>query len=132
MEAKYVTNKEGERVGVVLDIDEYRASERMLAEIRAKLEENEALILKLLETARRLPQEEYEHYLALIQEGRTLKDRDPEEVEKRMEQLENHEALLASTDDAESEEDWEAAVPLRLALERIDASREASGRSGGV
>lgn len=133
MEAReYVTNEEGERVGVFVDLDRYQDAKKELAEIRTKLEENEALLLQLLEVARRLPNADYEDFLTRLRDRGLTEGRTPEQIERRLEMLEDYEALLASTDDAESEDDWEEAVPLRSALERIDASREVSGRSGEV
>lgn len=131
MEARYLTNEEGERVGVFVDMDEYEAVEKERAEIRRRLEENEALILQILETARRLSGDDYEQFLALIREGSIARGLTPEQIEERLENLEDYEALMASTDDAaELEGDSEQTTPLRTALERVEAEREALRRRG--
>ncbi len=131
MEAReYVTNEEGERVGVFVDIDRYQNAKKELADIRTKLEESEGLLLQLLDIARHLPSADYEEFLMLLRDKSLTEGRTSEQMERRLEMLEDYEALLASTDDAESEDDWEEAVPLRSALQRIDASRQESGRAG--
>lgn len=121
MEARYLTNEEGERVGV--DVSSYEAVER-------ELEEKEGLLLQLLETARHLPQTDYEQFWELLREQSVAKGMTPEQVERRLDVLEDYEALLASTDDAESEEDWDDAVPLREALRQAEEEHVALRRRG--
>lgn len=131
MEAQYLTNENGENVGVYMGLRQYEATreaQRELDRVRREIEENqrtialiEGILVEVIETARRQGQEGYEDFLE-FSEGQMHTEHEPEKAERLKDVLENVEARLALEADLEQEQDF---VPWSEAKRRIAAERAA-------
>lgn len=128
MEAQYLTNEDGENVGVYMDMAQYRAALKAyedLEKTRRDLAENESVtdsiegaLFEFIEAVRE--QGVYEDFVEQI-EGQFLARGDsPERARLLTNLIENVEARYALEADAEQEDDF---VPWSEAKERIAAGR---------
>ncbi len=128
MEAQYLTNEQGENVGVYMDMSQYRAAldaKEELDRVKREIDENartiesiEGALFEFIEAVRE--QGAYDDFVEQI-EGQFLARGDSPERAKHLTNLiENVEARYALMADAEQEDDF---VPWSEAKERIATER---------
>ncbi len=115
MEAQYLTNKEGERIGVFLDMERYEAArraERDAAQKEKELRTKESVLSELIGQIRSFDAETYEHLLAIVEEKAHANAESPEEAQARLDIIEDFEAAAAMDEDVEKMLSGEAnAIP---------------------
>ncbi|QIN80337.1 hypothetical protein GBA65_19460 [Rubrobacter marinus] len=115
MEARYLTNKEGERLGVVVDEDEYeklRNAREQLAQAEKRYDEAREFLKETLRLARSLGDDAYQAVLAQIMDGLTKEASNSEQAREYLEDFEDVLAEVIADEDMDRIERGEAEVIL--------------------